>query len=143
MDIAVLTAFLAPFLPFLLKLGTKASESVATKVGEDAWKKAKEIWTQLGPKVEAKEAAKEAVTDVANNPEDEDLQAVLRVQLKKLIEPDQELAAAIEKILNEKAADGTPGMQIVQNVTGDRNQLQGQISGKNVFGNVQGNVTID
>lgn len=143
MEIAVLTAFLAPFLPFLLKLGTKASETVAAKFGEEAWNKAKEIWTQLSPKVEAKEAAKEAATDVADNPEDEDLQAALRVQLKKIIEPDPELAAAIEKIFNEKAADGTPGIQIVQNVTGDQNQVQGQLSGKNVFGNVQGNIKID
>ena len=86
MDITALTTFLTPFLPFLLKLGQGATESAASKFGEAAWQKAQTMWTALSPKVDAKETAKEAATDVANNPEDEDYQAVLRVQLKKLLQ---------------------------------------------------------
>ena len=54
MDIALLTKFLSPFLPFLMKLGEKASEKAAEKFGEDAWNKAKAIWAKLQFEVEAK-----------------------------------------------------------------------------------------
>ncbi len=145
MEIATLTAFISPFLPFLLKLGGKAAEKVtetaAGKFGEASWSKAQAVWEKLSPKVEAKESAKEAALDVANAPEDEDLQVVLRVQLKKLLAQDEALVNAIAQILQEDGSDGTPGTQIFQNVTGNRNQVIGQVTGGNVFGNITGNVT--
>lgn len=147
MDPATLTAFIAPFLPFLLKLGKtaaeKATESASEKFGEAAWQKAQSVWKALSPKVEAKEAANEAVTDVASNPEDEDSLAALRLQLKKLLVQDEHLAATIAKLLQDDAADGAPGLQIVQTVTGNQNQVIGQVTGGKVFGNVQGNVTFN
>lgn len=141
MDIAVLTAFLSPFLPSLLKLGEKAAEGAAAKFGEDGWNKAKAIWEKLHPKVEAKEAAKEAATDVANDPEDEDSQAALRKQLKKLLDQDKELEKVIAQIMQENAIDGTPGAQVIQNVTGTKNQVLGQMSGGMNIGNIEGNLT--
>jgi hypothetical protein len=127
MEITTLIAFLSPFLPFLLKLGDKAAEkateSAAGKFGEASWAKAQAVWEKLSPKVEAKESAKEAVLDVANAPEDE------------------ALANAIAQILQADGSDGMPGVQIVQRVTGDRNQVIGQVTGGQVFGNVEGNVT--
>jgi hypothetical protein len=146
MEIATLTAFLSPFLPTLLKLGgkavEKATESASGKFGEAAFKKAEAVWAKLSPKVEAEEAAKEAAIDVAKSPEDEDSQAVLRVQLKKLLEQDEELMKAIEQILAADAPDGTSGTQIVQNVTGNQNQVIGQVLGGKVIGNITGNVTM-
>jgi hypothetical protein len=145
MDIVTLTAFITPFLPFLLKLGgkaaEKATETAAGKFGEASWTKAQAVWEKLSPKVDAKESAKEAALDVANAPEDEDLQVALRVQLKKLLAEDEALGRAIAQILQEDGSDGTPGTQIVQNVTGDRNQVIGQVTGGQVFSNVEGNVT--
>jgi hypothetical protein len=150
MDPATLTAFLAPFLPALLNLGAKAASGAATKAGEtagtklteNALNKAKAIWEKLHPKVEAKEAAKEAVEDVAKVPDDEDLQTALRVQLKKILEADPDLAEAIAQILQEDAPDGTPGTQIVQHVTGNQNQVIGQVTGGKVIGNITGNVNL-
>ncbi len=84
MDIALIVKFLAPCLPFLLNMGGKVAEGASQKVGEDGWNKAKAIWAKLLPKVEAKEAAKEAAVDVAQNPDDEDLQASLRIQTMKI-----------------------------------------------------------
>jgi hypothetical protein len=108
MDIALVVKFLAPCLPFLLNVGNKAVEGASQKVGEDVWNKAKAIWAKLHPKVEAKEAAKEAAADVAQKPEDEDLQASLRVQLKKILDADTALAEEIAKILQEtKSADSS------------------------------------
>lgn len=150
MDPATLTAFLAPFLPTLIKLGGKVLEGVAAKSGEtagteltkNALNKASAIWEKLFPKVQAKEAAKEAAEDVANAPNDADSQAALRVQLKKILESDADLAEAIAKIMQEDAPDGTPGTQIVQHVTGNQNQVIGQMTGGTVFGNVTGNVNL-
>jgi hypothetical protein len=105
MDIAVIVKFLAPCLPFLLTVGNKAVEGASQKVGEDVWNKAKAIWGKLQPKVEAKEAAKEAAEDVAKNPDDEDLQASFRVQLKKILEADAELAKEIAEILQTQNSD--------------------------------------
>jgi Flp pilus assembly protein TadD len=145
MDIVTLTAFISPFLPFLVKLGdkatAKATETIAEKFSESAWTKAQAIWEKLSPKVEGKEAAKEAVADVANNPEDEESRIVLKRQLQKLLEQDEELAEAIAQILQADSADGTSGIQIIQNVTGNQNQVIGQVRGGQVFGTVQGNVT--
>lgn len=110
MDIALIVKFLAPCLPFLLNVGNKAVEGASQKVGEDVWNKAKAIWAKLHPKVEAKAAAKEAATDVAENPGDEDLQASLRVQLKKILDADTTLAEEIAQIL--QASPDKPGDNI-------------------------------
>ena len=134
MDIVTLTALLSPCLPFLMKLGGKAAESASGKLGADAWEAAKKIWDKLSSKVEAKEAAKEAAIDVANNPEDKDLQIALRVQLKKLLDQDKELAEAIAKIIEDAPPEVITGVQITQNVTGDKNLTIGQMTGGNVQG---------
>ena len=146
MDITALTAFLTPFLPFLLKLGKDATEtateSATSKFGEAAWQKAQVIWIAVSQKVDAKVTAKEAVTDAANNPKDEDYQAALRVQLKKLLANDAALASQLTKILQSDSPNNTPTTQITQTVTGNENQTIGQISGGQVFGNVTGSVII-
>jgi hypothetical protein len=141
MDITPLMQVLAPTLPWLLKLGDKAAEKAAEKIGEDTWGKAKAIWDKLNPKVQAKPSAKEALDDFIANPEDPDLQAVLRVQLKKLLENDRELAAAIDKILNAPSPL-TNSTQIQQSVTGNQNQIIGQVSGSQIFGNITGTVIL-
>lgn len=142
MDVITLTAFLSPFLPFLIKLGEKSAESAASKFGEDAWNKAKKVWSQLQPNVEAKPDAKVAVEQVAAKPESEARKAVFQEELETLLKEQPDLAKAIAQILNEDAPDGTSGTQIIQNVTGNQNQVIGQVSGGKVFGNVQGGVNI-
>ncbi|MBD2596424.1 hypothetical protein H6G74_19115 [Nostoc spongiaeforme FACHB-130] len=107
MDIALIVKFLVPCLPFLLNVGGKVAEGASQKVGEDVWNKAKAIWGKLQPKVEAKEAAKEAAADVAQTPDDEDLQASLRVQLKKILDADTALAEEIAQILQATKSDDT------------------------------------
>jgi transketolase len=142
MDILTLTAFLTPYLPFLLKLGDKAAETAAEKFGEDAWNKAKAVWEKLFPKVEAKQDAKIAAEQVAAKPDSSARQAVFQEELETLLKENPDLAKAIAQILAEDAPDGTPGTQIVQNVTGNQNQVIGQMTGGTLFGNVTGNVTL-
>jgi hypothetical protein len=59
----------------------------------------KALWAKLRPTVEEKSSAAEAVQEVAKAPEDVDAQAVLRVQLRKILEGDSSLAAEIAQIL--------------------------------------------
>jgi hypothetical protein len=143
MDVALLTAFLSPFLPFLIKLGEKASEKVGEKFGEDAWNKATTVWAKLHPKVEAREDLRVAAEQVATKPESDARKAVLQEELETLLKEIPDLAAEIAKILQEAAPNGTPGSQIIQTVTGNQNQVMGQVTGGNVLGNVQGNVTLN
>ncbi|MEM8810318.1 MAG: hypothetical protein AAGF01_30245 [Cyanobacteria bacterium P01_G01_bin.38] len=142
MDIALLVKLLAPCLPFLLKLGNKATEAAAEKVGEQSAEKAGQIWNRLWPKVKAKEAAKEAAEDVAKDPEDGDSVAALRRQLKKILENDADLASEIEALLKEAEADPA-GTWVQQTVTGDKNQVIGVMSGNaKAIGSVEGDVTM-
>lgn len=120
MDIALLTTFLAPFLPFLGKLGEKAAEEAAKQLGADSWQKAKGIWSKLGPKVEAKEEAKVAVGQVAAKPESEARQAVLREELETLLNENPDLAAAIAQIMQPDASAATSNVTNID--------LQGQNS---------------
>ncbi len=141
MDVTTLAkdvaAFLAPFLPYLLKAGEKAAEEAGKKLGGDAWDKAKSLWGKLRPRVEAKPAAQEAIKDAAAAPQDEDAQGALRQQLKKILAEDEALAAEVARLWEEiKAAgvhvtaSGSRSVAIGGDasgsviITGDRNQVK-------------------
>lgn len=115
-DVIILTKFLSPFLPYLLKLGDKAAEEAAKKLGGDAWEKVKAVWAKLRPKVEAKPSASEALIDVAEAPDDEDAIAALRQQLKKLLKEDPALESEIGRLLTS-AEQTEDGRSIIQNIS--------------------------
>jgi len=144
---AAITAFLAPFLPHLLKVGQPvadaASKKLGEKFGEGTWERAKALWDKLRPKVEAKEAAKEAIGDVANAPEDEALQTVLRVQLEKLLAKDEALVQELAQLLQNQGEGSKNRNVINQTSTGEDAQQFGQVQGSNkVVRDVQGNITM-
>src|SRR5215208_2057597 len=141
MDIVALassvTTVLVPLLPYLLKAVEKAAEEPGKAVAGQSWEWAKSLWTKLQPKVEANPAALVAAQDVAETPEDKDLQAVLRVQLKKLLTEDQSLAEEVSRWLEQGkasginvSASGERSVAIGGNVkgstivTGDRNKVK-------------------
>jgi hypothetical protein len=137
MEITTLMAAIAPFLPSLLKPhGQKIDRPTV------AAQTAQAIWEKLGSKIATKPAAQEAAIDLANNPEDQDLQAALRVQLKKILDQDPQLSEEIDRILQTNHPQSNTGTKITQNVTGKNNQVIGQVSGGQVFGNINGNVVI-
>lgn len=115
-DVIMLTKFLSPFLPYLLKLGDKAAEEAAKKLGGDAWEKVKVIWAKLRPQVEAKQSVQEAIIDVAETPDDEDAIAALRQQLKKLLKEDPALSSEIGRLL-ASAEQTESGRSIIQNIS--------------------------
>jgi hypothetical protein len=143
MDIAVLTALLTPCLPFLMKLGEKAAESVAGKIGTDTLETAKKVWEKLHPKLADKDDARVAAEQVAAKPESEARKAVFQEELETLLKEEPDLAKAIAQILADSSPAVMSGLQITQNVTGNQNQVIGQVTGGKVFGSVAGNVSID
>lgn len=103
MDPATLAAqmvtLLAPALPYLLKAGERAAEEAGSRLGGQAWEQASALWAKLRPRAEERPAMMEAVQEVAQRPEDEDAQAALRVQLRKLLSKDHALAAEVVQIV--------------------------------------------
>jgi len=123
-----LTTALVPLLPFLLKAGEKAAEETGKAVAGQSLEWVKSLWTKLKPEVEAKPAALEAAQDVARAPEDEDLQAALRVQLKKLLTEDQSLAEEVSRWLDQGKAAG-----ITVTASGERSvAIGGDVKGSTI-----------
>src|SRR5262249_22747141 len=97
---------LLPLLPYLLKAGEGAAGETGKKIAGEAWDATKALWAKLWPKIEAKPTALAAVNDAAHSPDDADIQAQLRVQLKQLLTDDQPLATEIERLLDQAKAIG-------------------------------------
>lgn len=124
MDVAQLSAFLAPFLPFLVTAGQSFASKAGGELGTAAWEHAKKLWSRLKPNVEEKEAAKEAADGVAADPEDQSALGALQFQLRKIMDEDPALEQEIGRLWEEaKAANvvisvGQRGVGIAGNVTG-------------------------
>src|SRR6266545_1863185 len=127
-----LVLLLAQALPTLLAAGEKVGGEAVKEVGKQAGAavsgKVKEIWGRLRGKVEEKEAAQEAVTDLAEEPADTDRQAALRRQLVKILTADPDLAALLEPLVEAARTEIT----LTQVQAGD----QAVAVGRDVHGNV-------
>ena len=132
------TAILAPFLPHLVEAGRNVAEGAGKELEEHSWNLAKTLWGRLRPKVDGKPAAREAARDAAASPGDADLEATLRVQIRKLLSEDAVLAEELSRLLTEAerpvaavtvtasgrgavAAGGNINRSTI--VTGDRNRV--------------------
>lgn len=147
MDVLALTTFLAPCMPFLLKkVGVPALNSVAEKLGEDTWEKAKAIWLKLSPKVESEVAAKVAAEKLAEKPDSAAWAEALQEELAAILEKDSVLAEAIAAIFQDsQSANG--GNHVQQTIRENKGQIIGQMYGgevKNIGGidSVQGDVNL-
>ena len=94
---AVATTVVAFLSPYLVEGGKAA----AKKVGE-------KLVAAIEQRFKGKPAAEEALEDVKNDPQDEDIQAALRVQLKKAMQKDEAFAAELAELLEEAKAAGPP-----------------------------------
>ena len=104
MEIAALTTFLAPLLPYFVQAGQKVAGRAADAIGEEAANYAEKLWQRLRPGVESKPEAKEAVEEVAKSPEDKEALDALRSQLEQLLEEDEALKADVTKIWDQARA---------------------------------------
>ncbi len=112
MDIPALatavTSCLAPTLPYLLKAGEKGIETIGCEMGAGMWETAKAIWRRLSPGPAVESAARE----VASAPEDQDAQAALRYQLRKMLAADEQLASALARLLEEGGKVASPHAEV-------------------------------
>src|SRR5690348_14969715 len=92
---------LGPFMPLLVKAGQGIGAQAAQAGEAQARQIAARLWSRLAPHVEAAPSAKEAAADLASQPGDEDAQAALRLQVRKLLSEDQSLARDLAAILQE------------------------------------------
>ena len=139
MDIVAVTALLSSRLPYLLKLGDKAAESMGSEMGKALWETAKKIWEKLRPKVDEKKSILKAVEAVVESPDDDSCKVFFQNQLQKLLEENPDLAEAIAKILQE-SPPLTPSAQINQTVDKNEGLVIGQMTGGKAIGRIDGNI---
>ncbi len=96
---ASITAALVPAMPYLVKGGEKLAEMAAEQLGGAAFDQARALWERLRGPMEASPAANEAARDLAEEPDDDDTQAALRRQIKKMLGADAELMQQIAVLL--------------------------------------------
>jgi hypothetical protein len=124
MEIAAVTAFLAPFLPALLRGSQELVEEAVKGMGHKAWEFATRLWQKLAPRLEAKPGAAEAADDVAHRPDDARARGALELQLEKMLSEDPGFARELEQLWAEGqregvvAAVGQRSVAIGGNVTG-------------------------
>ncbi|HEV7668346.1 MAG TPA: hypothetical protein VGS22_07470 [Thermoanaerobaculia bacterium] len=102
MDVALIASaavgVLAPALRHLLSLGAdKAVEAAGKGVTETLWEKVK-------GKIFGKKGAADAANEVAAAPEDKDAKEILDTHLRQILAADPELAAEVEKLLQNAGA---------------------------------------
>ncbi len=106
MDIAVLTSFLAPLLPALLRPGQQALETLSGQIGAAAAEKVRALWARLGPKVAERPGAEEAAVKVAAG--EERWTGTLALHLEELLDADPALKAEVAALFADAvAAAGT------------------------------------
>jgi hypothetical protein len=90
---------------------------------------AKRLWAKLRPKAEARLELKGAINDAATAPEDEDAQAQLRLQLKKLLADDEQLAKDLQAVLADAKQSGVTVI-----ASGDRSVgIGGDVTGSTII----------
>ena len=130
MEVAALTAFLAPFLGSLLKGGQAALESAAERGGDAAFHYAGRLWERLRGKVAERPDAVKAAEKLADKPDSGLRRRALAKQLEALLAEDPQLAEEVTMLVAE-ARDA--GVTIVT-ASGDRSFAAG--------GDVSGNVIV-
>lgn len=136
--------FLAPALPFLVTGGEEAVRRAGKKIGEEGLEIAKKLWEKLRPKVEENPRAQEAATEAAAQPDDPDVQATLRLQVRKILEADAALAAELNRLI--EAARRGPSYQATVTGSGAIAQGRGAVAagadGVAVGGDVNGDLRV-
>jgi hypothetical protein len=104
MDVTGLAAFLAPFLPALVKGAERVAGGAADRLGEAAFGAAKRMWELLRPRFEDEPRAQDTVEEVADDPDDPVLQAMLAKRLEQLLANDAALASDLGRLFDEARA---------------------------------------
>jgi hypothetical protein len=136
---AVLTTFLAPFLPYLVRKGEAVADKAIETLGGAAWERAQALWGKLRPRIEEKEAAREVADAVAANPDDEAARGALQFQLRTLLKDDPILMGELDRMLQEAQQAGVMADNGAVIIHGDVKADRGSVAaGRDVQGGVGG-----
>ncbi|MCB0118773.1 MAG: toll/interleukin-1 receptor domain-containing protein [Anaerolineales bacterium] len=126
---ATVTTILSPFIK-------KAGEAAAEKIGEKFPDSIGKIWSAVSKK---SDNVAEAATDLAKNPDDADNEVVLKKQLQKAFEKDQELAEMIAELVEKTKSEANISNIGDGAVATDHSNAVGKIE---IGGDLSGNITI-
>jgi hypothetical protein len=101
MDVTGLAAFLAPFLPALVKGAERFATDAGDRLGGAAFGVARRMWERLRPEVAGDPRAQDTVEEVAEDPDDPVLRALLAKRLEHLLLTDPALAADLGRLFDE------------------------------------------
>jgi len=123
MDVAALTVFLAPFVPYLVKGAETLAAEAGRTLGQEALEHAKSLWGRLWPRVEEDAAARAAAEKVAERPQDERARGALELALEDLLAHDPDLARDVAELWRQVppavvAAVGERSVAVGGKVTG-------------------------
>jgi thioredoxin-like negative regulator of GroEL len=135
MDVTILandlTSVIAPFVPYLIRMGERSAEEAGRRLGEDAWTRAKALWAKLGGRLQERPVAVETVREVAEVPDDTDVRAALAVQLRRILAADAALAEEVRRLLADWPA-GSGGTTVAA-ASGERSIAVGRDAIQSVF----------
>ncbi len=97
------TGALAVLQPYLATAGGKAAEELGKQIPAAAGR----LWETIRKKLDVKAAAREAVTDILKHPDDPDMQAAFRVQIKKVLEEDPIFADQFQELVEKAHQEAT------------------------------------
>ena len=126
MDPQTINVIATTTIGFLIPHLAKVGDAITKKIGED-------IYQVLKTRFSRKPVAQETLTDLEEAPNDSDLQAALRVQLKKLLAEDEAFAGQLQNLL-QKAGETEAGATVIKQVAGDNAKQFGQVFGNVTFG---------
>lgn len=125
MEVAALTAFLAPFLSSFLAAGRDALTDAAERGGEAALEHAQRLWERLRGRIAERPEAEQAAQKVAGRPGSARRRRALTEQLERLLAEDPQLAEEIGELFAQARAAG-----VVAVASGERSAaVGGSVSG--------------
>ena len=138
MDHATLATTAASFLvPYLVKTGEKAAETIGEKLPTAV----SAMWNLIRTKFKGKPVAEEAITDLAVKPDDQLNQAAFTKQLKKMLESDSAFAVECEHLLNSAQHQSSDTI-VSSGPVATHGGVAATTGGVAIKGNVQGNLTV-
>lgn len=127
-----LTTFLAPFIPYLLKVGEGTAEEAGRRLGANAWDKAKEIWIGFRSKIESDPTVLVTAQNLMKAPTRRDAQAAFCSQIRRLLSEDASLFEEISRLMRDQVmqqvlAEGGSQIHGARQVTKGEARIQQEV----------------
>lgn len=125
--------------PYLVKTGEKAAETVGEKLPEVAGK----VWNAIMATFKGKPAAEEASKDLVANPANEDNRAAFRKELRKILEAEPTLAIELTRLLEKAQRESSESIIVTgSGAAATKDSVAAGAGGVAVRGDVNGGITL-